>query len=219
MKLAQSLLVAAALHGVVFGVAAAVLSSSRPVAPVRAAIEVDVVAPRPEPASESASAPAPSTARDAARPAAAIHRHRAVPRGVLATAMHPTDAASGQPEPLVTHDAPAAGNCTAARPAVAGTSAGVTASATPRYRTNPVPEYPIPSRRRREEGIVYLNVTVQPNGWPAAVSLNRSSGHPLLDQAALDAVRRWTFEPGRAGGVPVSSLVVVPVRFFLSELR
>jgi protein TonB len=58
---------------------------------------------------------------------------------------------------------------------------------------------------------------VQADGLPAEISLNRSSGHPLLDRAALDAVRRWTFEPGRAAGVPVASLVVVPVRFSLEQ--
>lgn len=87
----------------------------------------------------------------------------------------------------------------------------------PRYRTNPIPEYPIPSRRRREEGIVLLDVAVDADGKPSSISLNRSSGYPLLDRAALDAVRRWTFEPARAGGVPMFSRVVVPVRFSLSE--
>jgi protein TonB len=64
---------------------------------------------------------------------------------------------------------------------------------------------------------VLLNVVVQPNGIPAAITLNRGCGHPLLDRAALDAVHGWTFEPARAAGLPVSSLVVVPVRFSLSE--
>ena len=96
---------------------------------------------------------------------------------------------------------------------------GAVVSATPRYHTNPKPDYPIPSLRRREEGIVLLNVLVQTDGTPAAISLNRSCGHPLLDRAALDAVHRWTFEPARAAGVPVSSLVVVPVRFSLAEQR
>ena len=90
-------------------------------------------------------------------------------------------------------------------------------SAQPRYNTNPRPDYPIPSLRRREEGTVLLNVQVQPDGTPAAISLNRSCGHPLLDRAALDAVRRWTFEPARAAGVPVASLVVIPVRFSLDD--
>jgi TonB family protein len=51
----------------------------------------------------------------------------------------------------------------------------------------------------------------------AAVWLNRGSGHPLLDQSALAAVRRWTFEPGRAAGQAVSSLVVARVRSSLLE--
>jgi protein TonB len=90
-------------------------------------------------------------------------------------------------------------------------------SAVPRYRSNAAPDYPIPCRRRREEGVVLLDVIVSPAGLPTAISLNRSSGHPLLDQAALDAVHRWTFEPGRTGDLPVSSQVVVPVRFSLSD--
>jgi protein TonB len=90
-------------------------------------------------------------------------------------------------------------------------------SAQPRYHTNPRPDYPLPSLRRREEGIVLLDVQVQADGTPAAISLHRSCGHPLLDRAALDAVRRWTFEPARAAGVAVASLVVIPVRFSLAE--
>lgn len=221
MKLAQSVLMATVLHGVVFGVAAAVLPAAEPAPPARAPVEVDVVAATPDPVSASTSAgPSPGPAPGAAAPPPVTHRHRSIARGALAATLHsPTaEPAGGEaraeagPPPATTVKGGAA-SFSAAAP-----SAGAIASAKPRYRTNPLPEYPIPSRRRREEGIVYLNVTVQPNGWAAAVSLNRSSGHPLLDQAAIDAVRRWTFDPGRAGGVPVSSLVVVPVRFFLSEL-
>ena len=91
-------------------------------------------------------------------------------------------------------------------------------SAKPRHRSNLAPDYPIPaSAGRGEEGIVLLDVQVQADGTPAAISLNRSCGHPLLDRAALEAVRRWTFEPARAAGVPVSSLVVIPVRFSLDD--
>jgi protein TonB len=49
------------------------------------------------------------------------------------------------------------------------------------------------------------------------VSLAHGSGHPLLDQAAIAAVRTWTFEPARASGVAVTSEVVVPVRYALSQ--
>jgi protein TonB len=62
-----------------------------------------------------------------------------------------------------------------------------------------------------------LAVTVSPDGRPLRISLAKSSGHPLLDQAAIDAVRGWTFEPARASEIAVTSEVVVPVRFSLSQ--
>ena len=64
-----------------------------------------------------------------------------------------------------------------------------------------------------------LNVLVRADGQPADVSVARSSGFPLLDQAALAAVRRWTFDPGRSADVPVASQVAVPVRFSLDDNR
>ena len=62
-----------------------------------------------------------------------------------------------------------------------------------------------------------ISVEVGADGRAESVSLRRSSGVPALDQAALAAVRRWTFEPARAGGMAVSSRVEVPVRFSLSR--
>lgn len=45
--------------------------------------------------------------------------------------------------------------------------------------------------------------------------VERSAGHPDLDQAALEAVRRWRFEPARRSGEPVAVVVVLPVEFKL----
>lgn len=86
-----------------------------------------------------------------------------------------------------------------------------------RYRSNPKPDYPDEARRRHQEGVVLLSVEVSAQGDPVSVSLKRSSGHDLLDQAAIRAVKGWTFEPARAGAFPVASRVDVPVRFVLSE--
>ena len=88
--------------------------------------------------------------------------------------------------------------------------------ASPRYRSNPSPDYPIAARRNREEGVVFLTVGVSAEGRPADISLKQSSGHPSLDAAAMDAVRGWTFQPAMAGAAAVGSQVVVPVRFSLS---
>jgi len=86
-----------------------------------------------------------------------------------------------------------------------------------RYRSNPKPEYPGEAKRLHQEGVVLLSVEVSAGGLATDVTLKRSSGFPMLDQAAIQAVKRWTFEPARAASFPVASRVDVPVRFSLSE--
>ena len=83
--------------------------------------------------------------------------------------------------------------------------------------SNPPPEYPVEARRLHQEGVALLGVEVSAEGRPTSVHIKRSSGVPVLDQAALDAVRRWTFEPARIGGLPVASSVDVPLRFSLAR--
>ena len=46
---------------------------------------------------------------------------------------------------------------------------------------------------------------------PKNVRLQRSSGFDRLDQAALDAVRRWRFVPGTRGGMPEDMWFNVPI--------
>jgi protein TonB len=86
-----------------------------------------------------------------------------------------------------------------------------------RYLSNPKPEYPAEARRERQEGVVLVSIEVGANGRAGEVSLGRSSGFPLLDEAAVEAVRRWSFAPAEEAGVPVSSRVEVPVRFSLAR--
>jgi protein TonB len=81
--------------------------------------------------------------------------------------------------------------------------------------SNPKPSYPLAARRRGVEGRVLLSAHVHADGACAEVRLKRSSGHALLDQAALDAVRRWRFLPARRAGAPIDSWVDVPVSFRL----
>ncbi|HEX4085859.1 MAG TPA: energy transducer TonB [Chthoniobacteraceae bacterium] len=95
--------------------------------------------------------------------------------------------------------------------------AGSGISSQARYLYNPKPDYPEDERRMRHEGVVYLSVEVGADGRAAEVSISRSSGYPQLDDSAARAVRRWTFDPARAGGLPVSSRVEIPVRFSLSS--
>ena len=94
---------------------------------------------------------------------------------------------------------------------------GPMVKATANYRRNPEPAYPLAARKRRLEGQVILTVIVDPRGHVEKVTVRKSSGHALLDQAASDAVRDWEFEPARIDQVPVTSEVEVPVRFTLSN--
>ena len=61
------------------------------------------------------------------------------------------------------------------------------------YLRNPAPAYPPAAQRRGLEGQVVLKVHVLPNGQPDSVTVARSSGHPILDDAALKAVMQWAF--------------------------
>jgi protein TonB len=99
----------------------------------------------------------------------------------------------------------------------AAAAAGPASTARPRYRSNPSPVYPTEARRLRQQGQVLLSVDVSAEGRAVGVALKQSSGFPLLDQAAMAAVRRWSFEPARVGGLPVASRAEVPVRFRLGE--
>lgn len=83
------------------------------------------------------------------------------------------------------------------------------------YRFNPRPPYPSRAQREGWEGNVLLRVQVSPSGKPGTIQVQKSSGHQLLDDAAIEAVKRWTFTPATQGGVPISGWVTVPLSFRL----
>jgi len=90
-----------------------------------------------------------------------------------------------------------------------------TEPAMPRYKKNPPPQFPEMARRRGYEGEVLLAVLVSVNGTVASVKVKESSGHSILDRAAVQAVAAWEFEPARRMGSPVPLWVDIPVRFVL----
>jgi periplasmic protein TonB len=91
------------------------------------------------------------------------------------------------------------------------------ATANPGYLRNPAPEYPELAVERGWEGTVILNVHVLGNGKPSSVEVKTSSGRNVLDNAALQTVRRWSFVPAKQGDTPVDSWVEVPIDFKLSN--
>lgn len=80
---------------------------------------------------------------------------------------------------------------------------------------NPRPEYPRTAREAGWEGTVVLQVMVLPDGTAGNVTLHKTSGHSILDEAALAAVKGWQFVPAMDGNFPVQSMVRMPVRFDL----
>jgi len=96
---------------------------------------------------------------------------------------------------------------------------GATTAARPQAVRNRPPAYPWLARIQGWEGMVMLQVRVEPDGRASQVQIVKSSGHPALDQAALQAVSQWKFLPATRGGRAVGSTVKVPVRFRLTEDR
>jgi TonB family protein len=80
------------------------------------------------------------------------------------------------------------------------------------------PEYPSAARRRDDQGTVHVRVRVLASGQASEVQVQRSSGIPELDQAAVAAVNASKFRPAQSvAGVPVDSWVIVPYKFILQD--
>jgi periplasmic protein TonB len=77
------------------------------------------------------------------------------------------------------------------------------------------PVYPPIAQAARVQGIVILEATISEDGQVTNARILRSV--PLLDQAALDAVRQWQFTPTLLNGVPVPVIMTVTVNFTLSR--
>jgi protein TonB len=85
------------------------------------------------------------------------------------------------------------------------------------YLKNPRPAYPRRAKREGWQGTTLLRILVQASGKPGSVKINQSSGHELLDEAAVDAVSKWSFVPATQGGTPVAGFVTVPIVFRLQQ--
>jgi protein TonB len=79
---------------------------------------------------------------------------------------------------------------------------------------NVAPEYPAAAKKRGLTGDVVLLVTIEPDGKVSDAVVEASSGHDLLDRAAVTAVRRWRFVRADHGGPRVCALQAV--RFSLN---
>ena len=80
---------------------------------------------------------------------------------------------------------------------------------------NQPPPYPAEAIQRRLEGVVLLELQVSSQGTVTDVSVVESSGHAVLDKAAIKAVASWTGEPAKRWGRAIESTTRLPIRFRL----
>jgi protein TonB len=76
------------------------------------------------------------------------------------------------------------------------------------------PQYPPIARAARVAGAVVIKATIGKDG--TMKDLQVVSGHPMLVQAALEAVKQWRYKPWVLNGEPVEVDTVITVNFNLS---
>lgn len=79
------------------------------------------------------------------------------------------------------------------------------------------PDYPAMSRRRGETGTALVKLVVGVTGKIENVQLQKSSGSPRLDDAALDAVRSSACSPYKENGEAIRATATVPFVFSLND--
>ncbi len=80
-----------------------------------------------------------------------------------------------------------------------------------RLTSQAMPVFPPLARQARIQGSVRLEAIIGKEG--SIENLEVVSGHPLLLQAALDAVRRWRYQPTLLNGVAVEVITTIDVNF------
>jgi protein TonB len=87
------------------------------------------------------------------------------------------------------------------------------ATANAAYLNNPKPDYPSAAARQGWGGTVTLRVRVLADGHAESVTVKKSSGRKVLDDAAIAAVKNWTFVPSKRGSTAIDGWATVPIVF------
>jgi protein TonB len=171
-------------------------TESQPPPPVQSSVTSEPPAPSvvSEPTAPEQTGPGPAAATMTG-PAPATADANGLPSGPPAAAAAPGPAVAAVPS--------------------GGPTGAVTRLARPQGGYQFRPTYPSTARRLGIQGTAVLKVHVLDDGRVGEVVVQQSAGHPDLDQASVDAVRRWRFEPARRGNDPVAVWVLLPVEFRL----
>ena len=94
-------------------------------------------------------------------------------------------------------------------------TAGTRSAHVPQVVFNPPPSYPPQAVARGLEGVVLLEVTIGRDGTVQRIRVLESSGHAVLDGAAVSAIQRWRARPWTGG--PDEADVELPLRFRIPQ--
>ncbi|ATE71321.1 energy transducer TonB [Lysobacter capsici] len=129
-----------------------------------------------------------------------------------------------EPPPIVVNDTPQIGDVlgsdtvAAFTPPLIDVGPQVLTGASLQALSSPPPTYPPQAVRENLTGVVELEILVGIDGKPIDVTVVRSSGHRLLDQAAIRVVKsRWKFQAAMSNGQPVQARGRVPIEFKLEQ--
>jgi len=200
------------VHSAIAGTARFV-HSHVPAHVVRSSIEVEAVRPKPPPVVHVAEPPKPVEPvkpvvqqKPVARPLIAKAAHLGVTGGSVPEGDAPNVEAT--PEPTATAEIvappPVATVQVAPAPPPPPPPPVIEAREGVHARSNPQPAYPHVAQREGWEGTVLLRIFVLPDGHAGSVVVQKSSGHGVLDDAAVEAAKAGLYEPATQGGRPVA---------------
>jgi TonB family protein len=87
------------------------------------------------------------------------------------------------------------------------------------FKNRNPPHYPVEAIKKREQGNVVLDITVDVTGKATGVQIDRhgTDAPAVLQIAALNAAANWKFNPGRKDGKAIGGVIQVPVNFSLNN--
>ncbi|SNS56798.1 outer membrane transport energization protein TonB [Sphingomonas laterariae] len=158
-------------------------------------------------------APPPAPPETKVEPVKPIEPVVVAPTPIVRTIAPPPPPVVATATPPPPQSAVVAANATPAPPA-GPVSAGDLSSTMIEFKA---PAYPVESRRKKEQGIVLLNLLLGLDGRVSEIAVQKSSGFARLDEAALKAVRRWRWSPLMRGGQPMMVRGVVEIPFIIKN--